>query len=183
MRYIPGIAAALTLVLAPSVLTAAGGGGDPPTPTQTTKECKNGQVWDEETKECVDPQGAGLDDDTLYTAARELAYDGQFDHAISILYLAKNRNDPRILNYLGFAHRKAGRVEVGMGYYREALKRDPDYILARSYMGQSLVLQGKIDEAKYQLEEIRARGGRDTWAEFALVKAIYNTGTKTKSDY
>jgi len=177
MRFALNTTAAIAVILFPSGVFAVGSQDTkPPTPTQTTVECEDGQIWDEKTEKCVVPKDAHLDDDKIYNTARELAYDGQYEFAISVLYLAENRNDPRILNYLGFANRKAGRVEVGMGYYRQAIQIDPDYILARSYMGQSLVNQGKIKEARLQLKEIQARGGRGTWAEEALYKALHGTG-------
>jgi hypothetical protein len=39
-------------------------------------------------------------------------------------------------------------------------------------MGQGLVEQGYLVEARAQLLEIRARGGAGTWAEHALQSAI-----------
>lgn len=150
---------------------------EPPQPTETTQKCKDGQIWDKDTKSCVSAQQGMFDDDTLYDAARELAYDGQYDRAIDLLQLANNPDDPRILNYLGFANRKAGRMDVGMGYYKEALKRDPDYILARSYMGQAYLQQNQRNAARDQLLEIEARGGKGTWAHTALVMAMKNAST------
>lgn len=149
----------------------------PPTPTQTSKDCKDGQIWDKDTKTCVSAKQGMFDDDTLYEAARELAYADQYENAIDLLQLASNPEDPRILNYLGFSNRKAGRMEVGMGYYKEALKRDPDYILARSYMGQAYLQQNKRNAAREQLLEIEARGGKGTWAHTALVQAIKGSST------
>lgn len=150
---------------------------EPPQPTETTQKCKDGQIWDKETKACVSAQQGMFDDDTLFDAARELAYDGQYDNAIALLQLAANPDDPRILNYLGFSNRKAGRMEVGMGYYRQALKRDPDYLLARSYMGQAYLQQNQRNAARDQLLEIEARGGKGTWAHKALVMAMKNAST------
>lgn len=150
---------------------------EPPQPTETTQKCKDGQIWDKETKACVSAQQGMFDDDTLFDAARELAYDGQYDNAIALLQLAANPDDPRILNYLGFSNRKAGRMEVGMGYYRQALKRDPDYLLARSYMGQAFLQQNQRNAARDQLLEIEARGGKGTWAHKALVMAMKNAST------
>lgn len=168
------------LVIAPFMAHAVGTETpSTPTTTETTTECTDGQVWDEEKEECVDPQGAGLDDDTLFDAARELAFDGQFEHAITVLYQAQNRNDPRILNYLGYSHRHAGRIDVAMGYYHQALKIDPSYNLARSYMGQALALSGNLEAAEDQLLEIRARGGTGTWAEAALENALTDAGYVT----
>jgi tetratricopeptide (TPR) repeat protein len=163
-----------------SSLYAAGSESDgtqPPEKTKTTTECKNGQVWDKKEKKCVDAKKSSLDDDTLFNAARELAYDGQYDNAINLLQLAKNQNDPRILNYLGYSNRKAGRMEIGMKYYQRALAVDANYILARSYMGQALLEQGNVMAAREQLIEIRDRGGENTWAFKALEQSLGGTRT------
>lgn len=170
-------------VASPMVALAAGGGGggstggyggssEPPVKTETTTKCKNGKIWDTKKKLCVKAQKNSFNDDQLYNAARELAYDGQYDNAIHILQLASNQQDPRILNYLGFANRKAGRMDVGMQYYREALKINPNYIMARSYMGEALLLRGDREGARVQLVEIRDRGGENTWAYRALLQAL-----------
>ena len=59
-----------------------------------------------------------------------------------------------------------------MAFYTAALKQNPDYLLARSYMGQGLIAMGDIDGAKAQLREISLRGGRNTWPYFALKQSI-----------
>jgi tetratricopeptide (TPR) repeat protein len=118
------------------------------------------------------PKKSSFNDDELYKAAREFAYAGQYDNAITALRLAENQNDPRILNYLGYANRKAGRMDLGMSYYRKALQADENYILARSYMGQALMEQGDVQAARVQLVEIRDRGGEDTWAYRALLQSL-----------
>jgi len=152
---------------------------DTPKPTETTTECEDGQIWDKELKACVDPEESRLDDNGLFDAARELAFAGQYENAITVLYQARNRNDPRILNYLGYTNRQAGRMEVALGYYRQALAIDPDYVLARSYMGQALVILGRLSEAEDQLLEIRARSGQGTWAEAALSNALSDAGFRS----
>lgn len=144
----------------------------PPTPTETTTKCTDGLVWDDKKKECVEPVEGRLDDDTLYGAARELAWSGQPEAALKVLAAMREGDSDRVLTYKGFANRKAGRVEEGMAFYTRALARNPDNILARSYMGQGLVEQGEIALARQQLDEIRVRGGTGTWAETALAEAI-----------
>jgi tetratricopeptide (TPR) repeat protein len=144
----------------------------PPPKTETTTKCNEGKVWDKKKKECVKAEQSGFNDDDLYRAARELAYAEQYDNAIHVLQLAQNQNDPRILNYLGFANRKAGRMELGMSFYKKALQADENYILARSYMGQALIQQGDVNAAKVQLVEIRDRGGEDSWAYRSLLQAL-----------
>lgn len=166
------------LFLAATALTASlahAAGEDtttPPAKTKTSSECTGGKVWDEGKKECVDAKKSGLDDDTLFKAARELAYDGQYDNSLKVLDAVSDQTSARVLNYRGYANRKAGRMELGMEYYRKAIQVDENYILARSYMGQALVQQGKIEEAKVQLIEIRDRGGEQTWAYQALLETL-----------
>jgi len=136
---------------------AAGDSNSTVTPT-----CAQGKVWDKAKKKCVVPQQSGqLDDDNLYEAARDLAYNRRYEEAINVLELAQNQNDPRILNYLGYSNRKLGRVEAGLTYYRAALKEDPNYTLVREYMGEAFLQLGQVDKARVQLSEIEKRCGRD----------------------
>lgn len=178
MKFMPIITAGLIATSIATASFAAGSGdGATPKPTKTTKECKKGKVWDKKKKRCINAKLGMFSDDFIYENARELAYDNQFEHAIKLLHLAANPLDPRILNYLGFANRKAGNTALAMKYYRQALTINPDYILARSYMGQALVLEGDIDGAWEQLAEIADRGGKESWSYVALKQSIAGTIT------
>lgn len=177
LGFVSALATGFLLSMGTAAFSEGGDSSEPPEKTKTTTECTNGMVWDKSKNECVKPAQSGFNDDELYKAARELAYAGQYEHAIRILHLARNQNDPRILNYLGFANRKAGRMELGMRYYRKALEADADYILARSYMGQALIEQGDIEGARMQLVEIRDRGGEGTWAFRALADSLKTGNT------
>ena len=167
------ILAASMMIASPASLYAAGGESDEaPTPTKTTKKCKKGQVYDKNTKKCYKVESHNFTDDELYLAAREMAYVGQYHNALHVLDAAENQNDPRILNYRGFTNRKLGNHEKAMEYYQAALKINPDYILARSYMGQGLLAYGDKEGALVQLAEIRERGGRNTWSYTSLQMAL-----------
>lgn len=168
--------AASLMLGAPSILSAAGD-ETPPKTTNTTKKCKDGKVYDAATKKCLKVESHNFTDDELYLAAREMAYAGQYSNALRVLDAAENQNDPRILNYRGFTHRRLGDYARAMEYYEAALTIDPDYILARSYMGQGLLAKGDEEGAKEQLAEILARGGRDTWSYTALAKALRGSET------
>ncbi|MEM7470877.1 MAG: hypothetical protein AAF340_05940 [Pseudomonadota bacterium] len=162
----------LIALLAPSVVFAAGSSSsNPPTTTQTASECKAGQVFDEKTESCVDKSSSLIDDDQRYEAVRELAYAGQYQRALGVLDVM-DEADSRVLTYRGFIARKTGDMEAAMQFYAAALDANADNILARSYMGQGLVEAGDRTGAKLQLAEIRARGGRNTWAEVSLKTAI-----------
>lgn len=177
MSKVSALSIAATFV-ATAVFAAGSDSTEPPAATNTTIICEDGLIWDEELQECVIPEEASLTDDQIYDAAREMAYAGLYEDAIHVLQLAENQQDPRILNYLGFANRKAGRMDLGMEFYRQALDAKPDYILARSYMGQALVQQGDFEAAEDQLALIVAYGGRETWAYRALELALDGTETE-----
>jgi tetratricopeptide (TPR) repeat protein len=144
----------------------------PPEPTPTTTVCTGGKVWDHDEGACVDVREGRLGDDALYAAAREFAYAGQYAHAIAALEAMKDRRSDRVLTYMGFTLRKSGDPARGMGYYTAALTRNPDNLLARSYMGQGMAELGYLEGAHVQLAQIRARGGAGTWPELALLSAI-----------
>ncbi|HHZ10009.1 MAG TPA: tetratricopeptide repeat protein [Rhizobiales bacterium] len=143
-------------------LAAGDGGGS----SDTVNQCKQGEVWDKEQKKCVVPKQGMIDDDSIYEAGRDLAMAGRYGEAIAVLSLAADKSDPRILNYLGYSHRKQGRVLVGLGYYQEALLADPDYTLVREYLGEAYLQLGDVDAARGQLAEIEKRCGTGC-AEYA----------------
>lgn len=131
--------------------------------------CEAGRVWDTKTRECVVlERESQLDDDNLYMVARDLVSEQRYEEALEVLAFADDTEDPRILNYLGFATRKLGRPEESLEYYEAALSADPDYVLAREYMGEAFLQLGRIDDAREQLMEIERICGRDC-AEYKLL--------------
>ncbi len=171
MRNTTFLTVAITFAL--SVAAQAAGGSDtPPTTTRTTTECSDGQIYDEAARACVDADKQSFNDDDRYDAVRELAYAGAYDRAEAVIASADRPDDARFLNYRGFIERKQGNMEDAMGFYAAALAKDPDYLLARSYMGQGLAASGDTNGARAQLREIVERGGRDTWAYASLKLAL-----------
>ena len=151
------IALAAALIASPLVVSSAFSAGDGN--SGNTTQCKDGKVWDKKHKKCVVPQQGMLDDDSIYEAGRDLAMAGRYGEAITVLGLAADKTDPRILNYLGYSHRKSGRIQVGLGYYQEALRINPDYTLVREYLGEAYLQLGDVASAKNQLSEIEKRCG------------------------
>ncbi len=149
------------------------GSGTDPVPT-----CKKGEVYDKKTKKCVVAKSGLVDDDSIYATGRALAMAGRYDEAITILSLAADKTDPRILNYLGYSHRKSGRVQVGLGYYQEALRQDPNYVLVREYLGEAQLQIGNVAAAREQLGEIEKRCGKgcEEYAELAEQIASFVKG-------
>jgi tetratricopeptide (TPR) repeat protein len=170
------LAAALALPL--SAFAAGSDDPQPPKPTNTTKTCKGVKVWDDRKGRCVRPKNSSLGQDGLYGAVRELAYAGRYEDAQGVLLAMDDQQDSRVLTYWGFTHRKLGDQDQAQAYYTQAIARDPDNFLARSYMGQGFAAEGKPAQALAQWKEIRARGGTGTWAEASL-RAALETGVNS----
>lgn len=98
-------------------------------------------------------------DDQLYFAGYWLARAGKYDEALSYLRQARNPEDPRFLTYIGFATRKLGDHETAMTFYGRALANDPNFVVARAYLGEAFLEKGDLAKAREQLGEIAARCG------------------------
>jgi tetratricopeptide (TPR) repeat protein len=107
-----------------------------------------------------------MSDDEIYNAAYWMARAGQYREALALLARAKDHNDPRILNATGFATRKLGDVEGALPYYARALEINPNYAVAREYLGEAFLAKGDLTSARTQLGEIERRCGK-TCAPYA----------------
>ncbi len=175
------IGAALTF---PHQATAAGSDSDTSTSTEAESpkklKCKKGEILKivkkdgEEKKVCAKVTTGTTPDADLYNQGRLLAKEGEYEWALEVLAAASNQNDPKVLNYTGYSHRKAGRLEIGITYYQKALKINPDFVLAREYLGEGYVAAGRIDLAQVQLAEIAKRCGQ-TCEEFKDLKLAIDT--------
>ncbi len=176
-------ALAVGLFLAPAAF-AAGDSSDSDNNTSATSpkklKCKKNEVIKDvvvdgkKEKKCVVASTGIIPDEELYQQAKLLAKEGEYDWALTILGLIENQNDPRVLNYTGYSHRKAGRLETGIAYYQKALAIDPNFNLAREYLGEGYVAAGMIKEAKMQLAEIATRCGTSC-EEYNDLKKVIET--------
>ena len=116
--------------------------------------CAPGQVWDKKTHKCLERHSGVLPDPELTEYAYSLAKADRYQEAIDVLDLLDNPNTPRALNYRGYATRKLGRTDEGIGYYLKSVALDPNYSQVREYLGEAYVIQGKYDLAKDQLATI-----------------------------
>jgi tetratricopeptide (TPR) repeat protein len=116
--------------------------------------CAPGEVWDAKKHKCLERHSGVLPDSDLTEYAFALAKAGRFQEAIDVLDLLENPNTPRALNYRGYATRKLGRTDEGIGYYLQSVALDPSYAQVREYLGEAYVIQGKFDLARDQLSTI-----------------------------
>ena len=66
-----------------------------------------------------------------------------------------DRNNPDILNYLGFALRKTGKFEEAEKYYLAGLKIKPNHNGINEYLGELYVKTGRIELAKERLSILK----------------------------
>jgi len=95
-----------------------------------------------------------LPDPELTEYAYALAKAERYQEALDVLDTLENPNTPRALNYRGYATRKLGRTDEGIGYYLKSVALDPAYPQVREYLGEAYVIEGKYDLAKDQLATI-----------------------------
>jgi len=107
---------------------------------------------------CVGTADVGLSDAEAFYAGYWLARNGRYAEALSYLRLAK-QPDERVLTYIGFATRKLGDVDGALPYYARALALNPDYSVARAYLGEAYLARAEPERARAELAEIARRCG------------------------
>lgn len=159
------------------------GATDPASADAAKPKCKDGQVWDPAAAtllgngKCVaaaevkkpETEKQGM----IYDYGKAMAKAGEYDKAIKVLLLAPDQNDPRVLNYLGYSHRKLGKMDEALGFYQAAIAQNPDFSLVREYLGEAYIQLGQLEQARGQLSEIeRICGGRTCGEYGQLAKLI-----------
>ena len=66
-----------------------------------------------------------------------------------------DRNNPDILNYLGFTLRKTGKLEEAEKYYLAGLEIKPDHNGINEYLGELYVKTGRMELAKERLDVLK----------------------------
>jgi len=117
---------------------------------------------------CIGRLSANKTDDELFYAGYWLAKTGRFDEALQFLNSTR-RKDERVLTYIGFATRKSGHVKDALTFYQKALVLNPDFVIARSYLGEAHLTMGKLEKARAELREIAKRCG-NSCVEYKLLE-------------
>jgi tetratricopeptide (TPR) repeat protein len=91
--------------------------------------------------------------DQSYLEAIALINTQRYDDAIVALTHSARVFGPHpdVLTYLGFAHRKQGRLDRAERYYRRALAVAPDHLGATEYYGELMVERGDLAGARRML--------------------------------
>lgn len=101
-----------------------------------------------------------------------LAKAERYTEALEVLNLMTNPKTAEALNYRGYATRKLGRVDEGIGYYLQSVRLAPRYAQVREYLGEAYVIKGDLAGAKAQLQTIKSICGTECEEYEDLAKAI-----------
>ena len=100
----------------------------------------------------------------MVNRGKKLDEKGQADKALKMFENAnkklleadkKDRNNPDILNYLGFTFRKMGNYSEAEKHYLAGLAIKPDHNGINEYLGELYVKTNRIDKAKERLEVLK----------------------------
>ncbi|CAI8926079.1 MULTISPECIES: tetratricopeptide repeat protein [Pseudomonas] len=167
----------LAVALSGSLALANGGGGDDDAPIRPN--CPKGQVFDSKSKRCVRQTSSLVPDEDRTNYAYRLAKDGRYEEALALLDTLKQPNTAKALNYRGYATRKLGRTDEGIGYYLQSVKLDPQYAQVREYLGEAYVVKGRLDLAQEQLRQIESICGSTQCEEYQDLAEAINGSSKT----
>ena len=88
---------------------------------------------------------------------------------------SSDKNNPDILNYMGYTSRKIGNFDQAEKFYLSGLNIKPDHNGINEYLGELYVQTNRIDKAKERLEVLRGCNCE----EFKELELIIKTrGTK-----
>ena len=135
-------------------------------------ECKSGFVVDTKKHMCVPAQSGMVPDRDLTDYAYALALRGRYSDALATLDLLKDPHTAVALNYRGYATRKLGHLDEGIGYYLQAVEIDAAYPQVREYLGEAYISKGRVDLAKEQLAAIASLCGTTCEPYVDLADAI-----------
>ena len=91
-----------------------------------------------------------------YLSAEKLINKKQYSDAIVKLNdaLATDSKNADIYNYLGFSHRKLGKMEDAAFFYNKALKINPKHKGALEYQGEMFLTLNQIGKAEDNLKKL-----------------------------
>ena len=140
-----------------------------PPPSLPVVECKEA----DKTKcpPAIEPKKQSFIDS--YRAAVALIEAERYDEALSAMRALDDGTSADVVNYIGFIHRKLGRMAEAQMYYEAALHMKPDHRGALEYYGEWYVMMGQVEQARKNLARIALLYGSDTKEYAALAKMIH----------
>jgi Flp pilus assembly protein TadD len=102
-----------------------------------------------------DPAASGLDPD--YAAGKKAIEAKEWQTAIKSLSSAALRDtrNADIQNYLGYAHRNAGEMDLAFKHYQRALQLNPRHRGAHEYVGEAYLMVNNLAKAEEHLAALQ----------------------------
>jgi tetratricopeptide (TPR) repeat protein len=114
-----------------------------------------------------------------YKAARALIEAKKYNEGIAALEALNKPEDPRVLNWVGYSHRKLGNTDQAIAFYTKALTIAPDFTPAHEYLGEAYIQANDLAKAKVQLATIEQLCGQDC-EEYRDLKKSLDKVAKTR---
>jgi Flp pilus assembly protein TadD len=67
---------------------------------------------------------------------------------------AKDPKDANAQNFLGYAYRMSGKLDLAFKHYNEALRLDPRHRGAHEYIGEAYLMKGDLAKAKEHIAQL-----------------------------
>lgn len=67
----------------------------------------------------------------------------------------RNPNNADIQNYLGYAYRKSGKLDLAFKHYKRALDLNPRHRGAHEYIGEAYLMKGDVQSARKHVAALR----------------------------
>ena len=101
------------------------------------------------------PETSAQDSD--YVAGRKALDAKNWATAIKSFSAAAERNSSNadVQNYLGFAYRKTGELDLAFKHYHRALALNPRHRGAHEYIGEAYLIKGDVKSAQKHLAALR----------------------------
>lgn len=96
-------------------------------------------------------------EDRDYLAGRKALEAKNWTSAIKSFTSAAERNPSNadVQNYLGYAYRKTGKLDLAFKHYNRALALNPRHRGAHEYIGEAYLLKGDVKSAQKHLAALR----------------------------
>jgi Flp pilus assembly protein TadD len=106
----------------------------------------------------IDENPAATQLDPDYAAGKRAIEAKDWSGAIRFLSSAALRDtrNADIQNYLGYAYRNAGNLDLAFQHYEKALKLSPRHRGAHEYVGEAYLMVGNVAKAEEHLAALRA---------------------------
>jgi len=120
----------------------------------------------------VDEPGISVEKE--FNDGRVAIYGGKFDQAIALMKIvvAEEPDNADAHNYLGFAYRKTGRLQLAATSYEKALDIDPKHISALEYQGEMYLTLNDLNSARQNLTRLEQICGNTCKQRKELEEAI-----------